>query len=92
MIEAYIRATEDVLRLADTEVGVRSVGGKKKMRFIDVVAIDPETNTIVEIHQVGRVLKSAPKVPVSRERAALRDLRHVPALREAVRFFHGYNL
>jgi hypothetical protein len=75
---------------AETEVGIPTVGGAKQTRYMDVVARDPATGRIVEVHQVGRVLKSDPLVPVARERAALRDVRRSPELRDAKRIFHEY--
>jgi hypothetical protein len=72
------------------EFPVSTVGGAKSMRQMDVVAIDPATGKVVEVHQVGRVLKSDPLVPVARERAALRDVRRSPVLRGAKRIFHEY--
>jgi hypothetical protein len=76
--------------IAETEVPIRTVGGAKATRSMDVVARDPATGQIVEVHQVGRVLKSDPLVPVSRERQALRDVRYSPELRAARRFFKEY--
>ena len=76
--------------IADTEVRIQTVGGVKDARYMDVVARDPVTNKVVEVHQVGRVLKSDPLVPVARERAALRDVRRSPELRDAKRVFHEY--
>jgi len=59
---------------------------------MDVVARDPVTGQIVEeIHQVGRTLKSKPQLPVTRERAALRDVRHGPELWGAGRNFHEHS-
>ncbi len=75
---------------AQAELPIKTINGQKGVRFMDVVAIDPKTNRIVEVHQVGRTLKSDPMVPVARERAALRDVRHAPELRGAKRFFHDY--
>ena len=66
------------------------VNGKKAVRFIDEVAIDPTSGQIVEVHQVGRVLRTQNLKPVSRERSALRDVRYSPLLRLAKRFFHKY--
>jgi hypothetical protein len=57
---------------------------------MDVVARDPETGQIVEVHQVGKTLKSNANIPVSRERAALRDVRHSPEVRKAEKIFHKY--
>ncbi|MEX2122008.1 MAG: RHS repeat-associated core domain-containing protein [Pirellulales bacterium] len=74
----------------DFEVPVKTVNGKKNTRCMDVVARDPETGRIVEVHQVGRTLKTKPKVPVSRERDALRDVRNSPDVRGAKRHFHEY--
>jgi len=56
---------------------------------MDVVARDA-SGRIVEVHQVGKTLKSKPKVPVARERAALRDVRQSPELRGAKRYLHEY--
>lgn len=72
------------------EVRIRTVGGTKQHRFMDVVARDPNTGEIVEVHQIGRVLKSRPNVPVPRERTALRDVRRSPEVRKAKRAFHKY--
>jgi RHS repeat-associated protein len=74
----------------DTEVPIPTVGGAKDVRYMDVVARDPVTLEIVEVHQVGKVLKSDPRVPIARERAALRDVRRSPELRDAKRIFHEY--
>lgn len=74
----------------ETEVEIPTVGGAKEVRYMDVVAVDPTTGKVVEVHQVGRVLKSDPRVPVARERAALRDVRRSPELRDAKRIFHEY--
>ncbi|MBM4128100.1 MAG: hypothetical protein FJ247_12250 [Nitrospira sp.] len=73
-----------------TEYPVKTINGVKDTRFMDVVAIDPKTGRIVEVHQVGRRLKSDARVPVSRERDALRDVRHSPEVRDAKRIFHDY--
>lgn len=67
-----------------------TVNGQKATRVMDVVARDPATSRIVEVHQVGETLKSNPKVPIARERAALRDVRHSPEIRGAERHFHEY--
>jgi RHS repeat-associated protein len=76
--------------VAETEVPVRTVGGVKGVRYMDVVARDPMTRQIVEVHQVGKVLKSNRNVPVARERAALRDVRYSPEVRGAKRVYHEY--
>jgi len=73
----------------DFEVPIKTVNGQKPIRYMDVVASDA-TGQIVEVHQVGRVLKTQTLKPVSRERAALRDVRHSPLLRRVKRFFHKY--
>ena len=74
----------------EVEVRIRTVAGQKESRYIDVVARDPSTGRIVEAHQVGRTLKSNPRIPVARERAAFRDVRYSPELRSAKRVYHGY--
>lgn len=68
---------------------VKTVGGVKNVRVMDVVGRDPATGRVVEVHQVGWTLKSNPMVPVARERHALRDVRHSPLIRGAKRVFHG---
>jgi hypothetical protein len=57
---------------------------------MDVAALDPVTKTPVEMHQVGLGLKSDPKVPISRERTALRDVRFSLDILNAKRYFHNY--
>jgi hypothetical protein len=74
------------------EVIVDTVGGQKQTRVMDVVAIDPSSGRIVEVHQIGLGLKGNPLKPVSRERDALRDVRYAESLRDAKRFFHNYLL
>ena len=74
----------------DVEVAIGTVNGARPFRAMDVVAIDPITGRILEVHQVGKSLKSKPLVPISRERKALRDVRLSPTLRHARRFFHSY--
>jgi hypothetical protein len=76
--------------IPETEFPIKTIDGKKVTRYIDVVARDPKTGKIVEIHQVGKSLKSKPKVPVSRERDALRDIRYSPEIKGAKRFYHEY--
>jgi len=73
------------------EFRVDTPGGKKDYRDIDIAAIDPATGRVVEIHQVGKGLKSNVKKPVVRERDAMRDLRNRPPVEDAKRFFHPYN-
>jgi hypothetical protein len=73
----------------EREFRVETINGQKEVRFMDVVAIDPQTNRVVEVHQIGRTLKSDPLVPVARERAALRDVRYSPEIRGAKRIFHS---
>jgi hypothetical protein len=70
---------------------VDTPGGEKDYRYIDVVAIDPATGEVVEIHQIGKGLKSNVKKPVIREREAMRDLRNRPPVHNAKRYFHPYN-
>ncbi|MBN2133603.1 MAG: Hint domain-containing protein [Sedimentisphaerales bacterium] len=76
--------------LAAQEFRVKTVGGAKPVRYMDVVAIDPQTRRVVEAHQIGRGWKSNPSVPVAREQAAFRDVRHSPVLHGARRIFHNY--
>jgi hypothetical protein len=66
--------------IPDVEVAIGTVNGAKPFRAMDVVAIDPITGRILEVHQVGKSLKSKPLVPISRERKALRDVRLSPTL------------
>jgi RHS repeat-associated protein len=76
---------------AEREVPIRTVNGQRQRRVMDVVARD-SSGKIVEVHQVGRALKSNPRIPVARERAALRDIRHSPDVHGAARRFHTYQL
>ncbi|MDX9702393.1 MAG: RHS repeat-associated core domain-containing protein [Candidatus Auribacterota bacterium] len=73
-----------------TEEPITTVNGAKSVRFMDVVGKDPETEAIKEVHQIGKTLTSKPNVPVSRERAAFRDVRHSPELKGAKRIFKGF--
>jgi len=73
-----------------TEARVRTPNGQKQYRDVDVVARDRSGN-IVEMHQVGRGFKRNPRIPMARERAALRDLRYTKEGHRAQRFFHPYN-
>ena len=85
-----VRDIESRKLVAEAEFSVKTINGAKSARAMDVVARDIQTGHILEVHQVGRTLKTKPKIPISRERAALRDVRHSPELRGARRFFHGY--
>ncbi|MBP7866937.1 MAG: hypothetical protein KA419_13420 [Acidobacteria bacterium] len=76
--------------IPDFEVPIKTVNGKKAARYMDVVARDPVTREIVEVHQVGKTLKSKPMIPVARERDALRDVRYSPEVRKAKKIFHKY--
>ncbi len=73
-----------------TEYRFDTPNGAKSKRFADVVAQDPNTKRIVEVHQVGRVLKSNPGIPVARERAALSDISSVVQSIVTQLFFHAY--
>jgi hypothetical protein len=90
VVDEVVRDIENRDLRAQREVEVKTVDGVKETRVMDVVARDPVTQEIVEVHQVGRSLKSDTQIPVSRERTALRDVRHSPELRNARRFFHRY--
>jgi hypothetical protein len=46
--------------------------GEKGSRFIDVAAVDKTTGEIIEGVQVGRETKG--KIPVARERRAIKDI------------------
>jgi RHS repeat-associated protein len=69
---------------------VETVHGKKASRVMDVVGIDPSTDKVVEVYQVGKALKSNPKKPVKRERDAYKDVRRNPVLRGARRRYRTY--
>ena len=56
-----------------TEYKFKTEGGYKNTRYADVVALDSRNN-VVEVHQVGKVTKKK-KMPVARERKAIRDIR-----------------
>ena len=50
-----MQAIKDRGLIARTEVGFDvGAGGFKTRRFADVVAVDPVTGEILEVHQVGR--------------------------------------
>jgi hypothetical protein len=55
----------------------------------DVVGLDPATETVKEIHQVGRLTRSYR--PVSREMRALRDIVRSNDYNGAPIYYHGYN-
>jgi hypothetical protein len=90
MIEEVIEEIRSRGLDPEREVAISTVNGQKATRFMDAVARDPVTGEIVEVHQVGRTLKSDPRVPVARERAALRDVRYSLEVRGAKRYFHEY--
>jgi RHS repeat-associated protein len=54
-----------------TEFYVRTPGGRKGARFVDVAALDVDRNP-VEFHQVGRITQGG--LPVARERYAISDI------------------
>ncbi len=59
--------------VSDTEFFVRTPGGIKNTRFVDVVALDPNNGLQpVEFHQVGRL--KANGFPVAREMRAILDI------------------
>jgi len=89
VIGGVVRDIEARGLLADTEVPIKTVGAAaKETRVMDVVGRDPVSRRIVEVHQVGLTQESHPMVPIARERAALRDVRHSPIIRGAKRVFH----
>jgi RHS repeat-associated protein len=65
---------------------VPTPGGHKEKRFVDVVAIDPGTKNVVEMHQVGRQTKGGN--PVSREVKALDDIQKSTGVRPT---YHSYD-
>jgi RHS repeat-associated protein len=88
-----LEVVSDILErglVPEMEVAVRTFGGQRSIRFMDVVARDPVSGRIVEVHQVGRTLGSNAQIPVSRERIAFRDIRRNPEMRGASRVFHRY--
>jgi len=89
-VAEVVRDIESRGLIARTEVPLRTVNGLKETRVMDVVGIDPRTHHIVEVHQIGKGLKSDPLVPLSRERDALRDVRYAPEIHGAKRIFHNY--
>jgi RHS repeat-associated protein len=64
---------------------VKTPGGSKQTRYVDVVGKDAKGN-VVEMHQVGKQTKGAQ--PVARERRALDDIDFASGMRPA---FHAYN-
>ena len=55
------------------EYQVKTPGGEKSSRFVDVVGKDTEGN-VVEMHQAGKQTQSG--APVARERRALDDIQN----------------
>ena len=55
-----------------TEYQVETPEGVKSCRFLDVVALDLQTEVPIEFYQVGRQTKRG--LPVSRERQAIADI------------------
>lgn len=68
------------------EFMVKTPGGEKARRFVDVAARDPRTGEVVEMYQVGRQTKGG--VPVARERRALDDIERASGRRPT---FDPYN-
>jgi hypothetical protein len=86
---------EDATRGAPEPSPHRTAGGRslearavmhKEKRFVDVVAIDPGTKNVVEMHQVGRQTKGGN--PVSREVKALDDIQKSTGVRPT---YHSYD-
>ena len=67
------------------EYHVKTPGGKKSNRFVDVVGLDHKNN-VVEMHQVG--VQTKKELPVKRERDALDDIEGASGIRPE---FHPYN-
>ena len=61
----------------------------KKTRYADVVGLDRK-GRVAEIHQVGKTTKRY-NAPISRERSAIRDIRHADNYNGARIKFHSYN-
>jgi hypothetical protein len=72
-----------------TEVKYDTPDGTKKTRYADVVAIDPVTEQIVEVHQVGKQNKNG--TAISRERKAMDDIIGSDDYNGATVIFHPYN-
>lgn len=71
----------------EAEHMVRTPGGSKSKRYVDVVARDGNGN-IVEMHQVGKQTKKG--LPVARERRAMKDIALSPD-GQAPMIYHAYN-
>jgi RHS repeat-associated protein len=69
----------------EREFMVKTPGGHKERRFVDVAGLDPDTGELVELHQVGVVTKRG--LPVAREREALEDLERAMGIPPV---FHPY--
>ena len=63
--------------------------GSKKTRYADVVGLDRK-GRVAEVHQVGKTTKRY-NAPISRERSAIRDIRHADNYNGARIKFHSYN-
>lgn len=97
LVRKLVQAIRDRGLIARTEVGFDvSPSGFKTRRFADVVAVDPLTGEILEVHQVGRQTKAG--LPVRREIQALIDIFRSQPLESGLRltektkfFFYPYN-
>ncbi|WP_136966829.1 hypothetical protein [Polyangium sorediatum] len=65
---------------------VKTPGGHKENRYVDVAGLDKKTGQPVEYHQVGKQRKDGQ--PVERERKALDDVERAKRRRPT---FHPYN-
>ncbi|MDP4147219.1 MAG: hypothetical protein Q8936_22540 [Bacillota bacterium] len=72
-----------------TEYAFHNAKGVKKVRYADVVGLDSR-GRVAEIHQVGRSTKRF-RAPVSRERAAIRDIRGASNYNGARIYYHRYD-
>jgi hypothetical protein len=63
---------------ARTEVMIKTPNGYKKVRYADVVEIDPRTGQVIHYHQIGDKTKKG--APVSRERKAKSDIENASGL------------
>lgn len=76
--------------VAKQEYYVKTLGGNKNTRFVDVVAQDPKTGNVIEYHQVGKQRITDGK-PISREQKAINDLENEGKLGNGSVTFHPYN-
>lgn len=70
-----------------SEHQVKTPGGSKQTRYIDVAALDPVTGSAVELHQVGR--SRIDGSPIAREQRAIDDVN--VAKPEIPIFYHPYD-